>query len=429
MSIPEEVQEYLKGPSSPVPEGKTSNLDDPPNKNNEVFTFIALSIVLVTTVTLARAYSRIHIVKQFHIEDCLGILAIIPYAGLVSASFYFGRHIGFGVQQWDLPGSALIDLGYVSLVGAISYALLLLLLKSAILLEWIRIFVPHRTRNIFYWTSVILMLSNVGFQIAGIAVMFGSCRPLHKMWHFWIPGTCIETKGIHIAIATINLAMDAFILALPQRIIFSLQMNTRRKVGVAIIFSVGLLYVLHHLNPSHNMVLRLVHDRVVAAAGGRLYTVLTMDYPIGTNIPSNMSNQCSQGLLWALSEITGVFLVFCVPALPKIFENKLIVSRITTSWQACMRVFQRPLSQPSTQARVTDNTNSHSDIQCRPGSPIHRDRVKEPLQESSEDGGHQCLPAADTFDTFAIHSGEDTASISSMDSCIKSQEPQMVPNV
>lgn len=126
---------------------------------------------------------------------------------------------------------------------AISYSLLMLLLKMAIILEWIRIFVPHRTRNIFYWSSVILILVNSGFYIAGIAVTFGNCRPMEKLWHFWIPGTCLESRGRDIASGAINLALDVFILALPQKIIRTLQMNARRKIGIAVAFSVGLLYV------------------------------------------------------------------------------------------------------------------------------------------------------------------------------------------
>lgn len=119
----------------------------------------------------------------------------------------------------------------------------MLLLKTAILLERIRIFVPHGTRNIFYWSSVILIMINAGFYISSIAVTFGNCRPLEKVWHFWVTGTCIDSKGRDVAGAAINLVLDISILAIPQRIIWTLHMDERRKIGVAIAFSVGLMYV------------------------------------------------------------------------------------------------------------------------------------------------------------------------------------------
>ncbi|POS71822.1 hypothetical protein DHEL01_v209784 [Diaporthe helianthi] len=131
----------------------------------------------------------------------------------------------------------------ISLMIAITYGLLMLLLKTAIVLEWIRIFVPHRTRNIFYWSSVILVLVNSGFYIASIAITFGNCRPLEKLWHFWLPGTCLESRGRDIASGVMNLALDVFILALPQSIIWTLKMDARRKTGVAVAFSTGLLVI------------------------------------------------------------------------------------------------------------------------------------------------------------------------------------------
>jgi hypothetical protein len=150
MSIPPEIEAYLKGPSCPAPEGVSSNLDNPSNSNGEAFFLAVLCIVLVATTALARAYSRICIVKEHHIEDCmsplssslslailthrvfpdLGIGAIvcfggpahfdpcsdfkrIPFSGIVWSYLYFAQHVGFFVQQWDLPGSVIIDFGYV----------------------------------------------------------------------------------------------------------------------------------------------------------------------------------------------------------------------------------------------------------------------------------------------------------------------------
>lgn len=71
MSIPPAVQAYLKSPSCPAPEGVTSNLENHSNSNGEALFVGILCTVLVVAATLARAYSRICIVKQLHIEDCM----------------------------------------------------------------------------------------------------------------------------------------------------------------------------------------------------------------------------------------------------------------------------------------------------------------------------------------------------------------------
>lgn len=118
----------------------------------------------------------------------------------------------------------------------------MLLLKTAILVEWRRIFTPHHARDKFFWATTIAMGVNVAFYICVIATTIGGCRPVERPWHFWLSGTCIDRKARDVVSASFNLIMDVLILILPQKIIWNLQMSRRRKIGLSIVFSVGLLY-------------------------------------------------------------------------------------------------------------------------------------------------------------------------------------------
>lgn len=143
---------------------------------------------------------------------------------------------------------------------SICFGLLMTLLKTAILLEWIRIFVPHRTRNVFYWSSVTLMLINGGFYVGSIIGILSACRPFEKLWHFWVPGTCNDqTFPRNVMSAVFNLVMDTFVLILPQRVIWTLQMIPKRRAEVSMVFSVGLLYVCPRL-PSVALVHKMRSD-------------------------------------------------------------------------------------------------------------------------------------------------------------------------
>lgn len=119
----------------------------------------------------------------------------------------------------------------------------MMLLKTAILLDWRRIFLLNHTHNVFFWLSRVLMILNIGIYGAGIITVLASCQPPERLWHFWIDGKCINAKLRDVINAIFNLAMDIFMLILPQRMIWSLQISTHRRVGISIIFSVGLLYV------------------------------------------------------------------------------------------------------------------------------------------------------------------------------------------
>jgi hypothetical protein len=115
--------------------------------------------------------------------------------------------------------------------------------KSAIILEWIHIFVPMRTRNAFSWTGHILIAVTVAFYVAFLVTTQFYCSPREKIWHTWLPGTCLNRRLIDSSSALFNAVLDFVIFILPQRVIWSLNISTSKKLGVSLIFSIGLLYV------------------------------------------------------------------------------------------------------------------------------------------------------------------------------------------
>lgn len=121
------------------------------------------------------------------------------------------------------------------------YALTMMTIKTSILLEWLHIFVPARTRNKFFWICWAMIIANCALYISIVIAVQFYCTPVEKNWHRWIPGTCRDRGSIDTTPSIFNLIFDVLILLLPQRVIWKLQMDTRRKIGVSIVFSVGLL--------------------------------------------------------------------------------------------------------------------------------------------------------------------------------------------
>lgn len=70
-----------------------------------------------------------------------------------------------------------------------------------------------------------------------------ACTPHRYNWDKLIPGGghCVDVKRLNLASACINVVSDVAILILPQQIIWRLQMSTKRRFGVSIIFAAGLL--------------------------------------------------------------------------------------------------------------------------------------------------------------------------------------------
>lgn len=119
----------------------------------------------------------------------------------------------------------------------------MLFAKTAILLEWKNLFVPKNTKSWFFWATITMIVINVVAYTVAIIMTCIRCTPVWKIWQPWVDGTCSEQKATDVATTFINLAMDVVILLLPQPIIWKLNMTRQRRIGVSLIFSMGLLCV------------------------------------------------------------------------------------------------------------------------------------------------------------------------------------------
>lgn len=130
-------------------------------------------------------------------------------------------------------------------VGSTIYGIVIMVLKSGILLEWSKTFVPRGFRNSFWWTCHSVFAINVVFYVICTFLEIFGCQPREKLWNLSLPGKCIDITVLNIASASVNFVSDLVILLLPQKIIWGLHMSVSKKLGVAALFAVGLLQVSH----------------------------------------------------------------------------------------------------------------------------------------------------------------------------------------
>jgi hypothetical protein len=119
-----------------------------------------------------------------------------------------------------------------------------ILLKTAILWEWIRIFVPGRTKNWFYWLSISTIVMNFGIYISGFFIANFSCTPRQRIFRAWMTnvGYCMPGQAeAYRTIGVLNLVGHIMIILLPQPIIWRLQLTLKRRLGISVIFSLGIL--------------------------------------------------------------------------------------------------------------------------------------------------------------------------------------------
>ncbi|KAI0201208.1 hypothetical protein F4808DRAFT_469863 [Astrocystis sublimbata] len=298
---PEQQQALLSGPALVSPNGQY-NLVNPSNLNTTGIVAVSLAFFVTTLFILVRFY---------------GI-----FVGTSYSVYRLITNVGIFVHQWDIQLEDLSEFLYVIHLCANLYSAHILVSKAAILLEWIHIFVPTGTRNAFYWACQCLLWVNVLFYASTIIVANLVCVPFEAIWDKTIPGKCIDGKVIEVVSAALNLTSDLIILILPQRVIWTLQMRRQKKIGVSVIFAIGLL--------------------AITAAAFRLQSA-TQYY-----VSEDATYVASALILWSIVEMTSLFLILSVPAVPKALHSSRLYTALKSSFDIWSKKEGKPLTHEST---------------------------------------------------------------------------------
>ncbi|KAI1337738.1 hypothetical protein F5Y15DRAFT_142677 [Xylariaceae sp. FL0016] len=311
---PAEQQIILDSPSIAPPPGVVPDFVNPPNGNACAHAIIAVCLFLTICSATLRAYSRLRRLKRVWADDYIGLAAFGNFIGFIWVSYLLMTKVGYLVHQWNFRVRDTITVLYVIHLSNAFYCVTVALIKTAILREWGRIFVPGPTRTPFWWTCHALIFLNVSYYVARLFFEILVCSPQQSSIAEFLPGSvCLaqswEVKDI--VTSALNLVSDLIILLVSQRIIWRLQIPLRRKVGVSLVFLIGIL--------------------------GFVCTVIQLYTTLGWYSGYDETYAGSMLILTRVPEVTCMFLAFCIPAAPSVFRDSNLAKRVSTiirSWKA-----------------------------------------------------------------------------------------------
>lgn len=119
-------------------------------------------------------------------------------------------------------------------ISAVLYVTMITLAKFSVLCFYRRVF----GHSIFLGTSIIFVLQSIWCIICICLAVF-RCNPIAGSWDLTVPSKCINFETIVLAAEPFNCALDLAMVALPVRIIRSLQLSRKHKIQVSAIFLLG----------------------------------------------------------------------------------------------------------------------------------------------------------------------------------------------
>ncbi|OJJ72175.1 hypothetical protein ASPBRDRAFT_43575 [Aspergillus brasiliensis CBS 101740] len=195
-----------------------------------------LVVLSISAVTLRIWARRLQGLSLF-IEDYLSICAL-ALALAVNALLFQSLHAGVG-EHVDTLSAATVEKYSLNLyVMQLFWNTCLPVIKLSIVLFYQRIFpVPSM---IFACRSVMLVLAAwyIAFQTTAIF----QCIPIYHEWQKkTTKGHCIDFVPFVTTLVATNLCTDVLLLILPTRQVWKLQIPWGRKIGLSIIFTLGVI--------------------------------------------------------------------------------------------------------------------------------------------------------------------------------------------
>ncbi len=179
--------------------------------------------------------------KSLSADDWL--MCIVVIVGIATNVFQIEGTIanGMGKDIWTLTPRMITQFSRFFFFAEISYFFELTMIKMSITIFYLRLFTAPIVRRLLWATLVFTGLVGA----ASIALGIVQCNPLASLDSKWNRTqhheSCIDNNTLAWANAGVTIGLDLWLIAVPLSQIRKLQLDWKRKVGAAMMFSVGIL--------------------------------------------------------------------------------------------------------------------------------------------------------------------------------------------
>ncbi|KAH7392801.1 hypothetical protein BKA66DRAFT_456896 [Pyrenochaeta sp. MPI-SDFR-AT-0127] len=193
---------------------------------------IAAATISMALRLWAKRYGR----NGITLDDYLILCATICLVGQCASGLGFGPPHGMGrhvivVSEYD---QMMVRKG--DYVFSHFYDIALVTVKLGILAFYYRVFVHPLFRKFVLATAAFIIAWGIGITVT----LFLACRPLATYWDVSVPGKCLVMVTFVYFTNISNLITDIWIFLMPVPMIWHLQLQTKKKMILSLIFCIGL---------------------------------------------------------------------------------------------------------------------------------------------------------------------------------------------
>lgn len=188
-------------------------------------------------MALAIGFAISSIIGQSFYSEKLRLFLLVPVYRLTVRPAI--RLDCIAVHYWNIPKGWNYKPAFQWLyIMGVIYNPIVSFVKLSVLVFIIRFSgVKRFVRRVVWGMGTVNMLT----MVAVFIVMMLDCVPFAKNWDVFLPGHCVDSGAFAIATGSINIITDAINIALPFYVFAKLEVSLRRKIGLFLVFSLGIL--------------------------------------------------------------------------------------------------------------------------------------------------------------------------------------------
>jgi hypothetical protein len=200
----------------------------------------------------------------------------------------------------------------------------------------------------FRWAChAMIAYTSLGSLLVFFMLMF-QCMPINYNWDGWRgdfgPHQCLDITELTVAASSLSISQDFLLLVLPMPLLYNLNISLRNKIGVIMMFSLGVFIL--------------------------LTSCIRLQYILQFRRTLNPTWDYTDVMIWSAVEISVSVLVPCLPAV-RIWLNKRFPNFLGTTNRDQSRLQgSYGLADPSSRATSKHQTSGSRGSKFRPKSGL-----------------------------------------------------------
>lgn len=202
----------------------------------EIYWVYSVPIAAASLSTGMRLWAKRYGGNGITLDDYLILSATVCLLAQCAIGLALGPPYGMGRHVIVVPAHDQMMVRKGDYVFSHFYDIALVTVKLGILAFYHRVFVHHVFRRIVLATAAVILAWGIGITVT----LLLACRPLPAYWDASVAGKCLKMVTFTYFTNISNLITDVWIFLLPIPMIWHLQLQTKKKLMLSLIFCIGL---------------------------------------------------------------------------------------------------------------------------------------------------------------------------------------------